>query len=214
MKKKIVFKIISFLLVISFSLFGGYIIIFKYIKHFGIHLSTDRSIAPKNVRIYLQNSPEWNTLKLGNSNLSIGGYGCLLAVIASSMYELGYDYNLKELNKLFKQGNVYTSRGNIIWYKINNLFPKINYKYKRIFGSNTMERDLSNGLLPIVKVKYYQTGIFHWVLIVGSNENGFLVIDPLKQDKKLINLSVHGKVYAYRVLIKNKKDAANSTQKE
>ena len=61
---------------------------------------------------------------------------------------------------------------------------------------------MAQGRLPIVKVKYHKTGIFHWVLIVGANEEEFLIIDPLVQDEEIIELKTHGRVYAYRVLSK------------
>ena len=91
----------------------------------------------------------------------------------------------------------------LIWYKINEAFPEVNYEYSRTFDSKTIEDHLKNNRLPIVNVKIHETGYTHWVVILGSKDGDFLIFDPLNKDKEPIPLSTHGKVYAYRVLVKN-----------
>ena len=81
--------------------------------------------------------------------------------------------------------------------------PQADYKYSRIFSSSTIEKDLKAGLLPIVNVKFHGGGVTHWVLIIGANDEDFLVCDPLNSNMEPIPLSVHGKVYAYRAIVKS-----------
>jgi hypothetical protein len=80
------------------------------------------------------------------------------------------------------------------------VFPEIDYQYARVFSSKNIEGDLAQGLLPIVNVKYYGSGVTHWVIVIGAKDGEFLIYDPANADKKPMNLSVHGKVYAYRVM--------------
>lgn len=174
-----------------------------YIKTFGIHIKPTEVIAPKNVEFFLQNDDRWKEDYLGKSKYTIGGYGCLLSIITSACTTLGYETNPKDLNKLLTENDGYTSSGEIIWYKINETLPDIKYDYTRIFNSGTIMKDLKNGYLPIVMVKYHGTGYQHWVLIIGSTKDDFIIIDPLNKDKEFTPLKTHGKVYYYRVL-KNK----------
>jgi len=197
-------KIVKFI-VVAIILFGLLFTVYcgriLWIKKFGINIKPSEEIQPYTVEFFIQNDNRWKDFNLGNSNFNIGGYGCLLSVIASSCDYLGYETNPKSLNKVFTDGGVYTDSGDVIWYKINETIPNIKYKYKRNFSRNTIQSDLKNGFLPIVMVKYKKTGIYHWVLIVGSTNDDFLIVDPLNQEKELIPLKTHGNVYAYRVLI-------------
>jgi len=139
---------------------------------------------------------------MGNSEYTLGGCGCLIASIATILNNLNLKTDPKELNKLFSENEVYNQSGEVIWYKISDVFPGISYKYERIFGSNTIETNLKQGRLPVVKVRYFKTGIFHWIVIAGSDENDFIIIDPLNKNRKQVGLKTHGKVYAYRILVK------------
>ena len=92
----------------------------------------------------------------------------------------------------------------LIWYKINEILPEVDYRYSRIFDSKTIEKDLEKGLLPIVNVKYYKTGVTHWVMIVGTKDGEFIICDPMDDDHSTRLLSEHGKVFAYCVIEKSK----------
>lgn len=150
---------------------------------------------------YLQNDPEWSGDAMGESGRALGGAGCLVSCISSAAAEIGVPVTPKEVNA--KLGAIGGYQGaEVIWYKINEAFPEIDYRYSRVFTGKTIEKDLANGLLPIVNVKYKGSGITHWVLIVGAKDGEFLAADPLNQDKAPIGLSsTHGKAYAYRVLV-------------
>lgn len=170
-----------------------------YIKNYGLHIKPTSSIKPIQIEYYLQNDNIWSKEKLGKTNYTIGSHGCLLSVIASINSHLYQTTNPKELNDIFIDKDIYDNSGEIIWYKISNALPPLNYSYKRIFSGKTISNNLQENIMSIVKVKYKKHGIFHWVLIVGSTDNDFLIYDPLNADKKYTELyKTHGKVYAYR----------------
>lgn len=191
-----------FIVLILIASFGGYYGRHFWTKTFGLDLKPSQVIAPKVVEVNLQNDSRWSEDLLGNSRYSMGGYGCLVSVLATSITDLGYKINAGDLNRKFSEYGIFTNQGEVIWYKISEVFPDVRYRYQRIFNSGTFENDLREGKLPIVMVKYNKTGVFHWVLIVGADENDFLIVDPLNGSKDYMRLSKHGNVYAYRVLEK------------
>ncbi len=165
----------------------------------GITLTPSRDYEIHPVTYYLQNDPLWADDKLGSTSRSLGGAGCLISCVASAITDLDSAVTPGELNKRLTDVGGF-SGGDLIWYKINEAVPSIDYTYSRVFSAQTIEKDLKQGLLPIVNVKYRGGLVSHWVLIVGAKDGDFLVYDPLNGDKEPIPLSVHGKVYAYRVL--------------
>jgi len=200
--KLLVCLIIVVLIIIIGLVFFMPDIMGQYIKRFGIKLSSDNSIEPLTDIVYLQNDDRWKNEHLAETDFTLGNQGCLTCVIAMELCYLGYDVIPTDVNNSFIENDAYTKNGLLIWYKINTAYPDIEYYYKKSFNSKTISDDLINGLLPIVKVRYKKTGIFHWVLIVGANDDEFLILDPLDNNKEPIELSTHGKVYAYRVLKK------------
>jgi hypothetical protein len=183
--------------------FGAYCARVLFIKNLGTSLVPDKPYSPHDVKVFLQNDPLWSDSYIGNSRFRLGGHGCLVSVLASALNDMGYDLNVKELNSIFTEKEVYDAKGEVIWHKVGQALPGVTYRYQRLFGSATLTRDLEQGRLPLVMVRYHGKGVFHWVLVVGSNDRDFIIVDPLKQDKKPDRLSTHGRIYAYRVLYRN-----------
>ena len=204
-------KIIAVIIIVAGILASAYPASVLYIKNMGISIKPSEAISPYDVEFFLQYDKRWGNEYLSPSNYKLAQRGCLLSIIASSCDYLGFDTNPKDLNKLFVENNVYTAGGEVIWYKINETIPSITYEYSRIFNSKTIMTDLKEGYLPIVLVKYHKTGYNHWVLIIGSTRDDFLIVDPLDMNKKPMPLKTHGKVYSYRVLKDVESADANST---
>ena len=173
-----------------------------WIKTIGIEVKPGKAYEPQKTQFFLQNDPQWKDNLIGQSGLRLGGYGCLVSALTSSISQLGHETTPRELNDLFARNGVYTAGGEVIWYKISEVIPGIKYQYKRVFSSSTLEEDLRQRRLPIVKVRYKRTGVFHWVLVVGADKEDFLIMDPLNPNKEVVSLGTHGKVHAYRVLQK------------
>jgi len=182
---------------ISFAVYAGRVF---YIKTVGILVTPSQDYEVRAVQYYLQNDPDWSGDTIGHSQSSLGGTGCLIACVASGVTDLGVPVTPKELNQQLTVVDGFEV-DNLIWYKINEAFPEVNYTYDRVFSAATLEKDLRAGRLPIINVKYHGNGVTHWVMVVGAKDGEFLVYDPANGDKKPIPLSVHGRVYAYRVLV-------------
>lgn len=199
-------NIVLFILLIACILViavGYYVIASRLIKYNGKELVPSKDYPIHQVTYYLQNDPQWAGDNIGNSSYTMGGAGCLITCVASSICDLGVRIDPQELNnKLTDVGGF--DDAILIWYKIHEAVPEVDYKYSRIFSSRTIEKDLREGRLPIINVKYHGGGVTHWLLVVGSKDGEFMVYDPLNQDKGPIPLSTHGKVYAYRVLDANR----------
>ena len=199
--KKIVLIILACALLI-----GGIVSIYPLkilqTKGTGVKLKPTKVIQPAEVTYYLQNDPEWGADKLGNSSSSMGGSGCLVSSIATAISAYGFSYTPKELNEMFRDNDVYTESGLVIWKNIKNAVHEIDYEYSRTFSVSSIENLLEEGKLPIIEVKYKGFGINHWVVVIGSDGEDFLIMDPLNGAKTPIKLSQHGsRAYAYRVMV-------------
>lgn len=171
------------------------------IRENGLDVTPETVIPPKAVRAFLQNDARWSSDKLGDSEFSLGGHGCLVCCIASSLCGLGIDTDPKSVNEALAKAGAYTPEGEVVWNKLKDAFGA-GYSYRNDFSAGTLEKLLQKGLLPIVRVKYKGTGAEHWVLLVGSGREDFLALDPLEPSGEPIPLKTHGRVYAYRVLEK------------
>lgn len=172
-----------------------------YIKNMGINLVPVKDHPIKIFSYYRQNDPEWQSIAIGNSERKMGSTGCLISCVATSVSQLSSPVTPAEFNSKLTKVDGFQG-ADLIWYKINEAFPNINYRYSRIFNNKTIESDLEKGLLPIVNVKYNKTGVTHWVIIVGAENGEFIICDPLDDGYSTKLLSDHGKVYAYRVIEK------------
>lgn len=188
------------LLVIAGILGGGYAARHFYISHNGITLKAKQDMKPLLTSCYQQNDPLWGSERIGRTSTTIGSQGCLISCAAASITNLGYQITPKELNHKLTAKDGYDG-ANLIWYKIHEAIPEMDYKYSRIFTASTIDRDLKNGYCPLVNVKFRNGGITHWVMIVGAENGEYLVCDPLNPDAEPFPLSEHGKVYSYRVIV-------------
>ena len=187
------------LLFLTFAAGGGYAGRHLYIKNIGIHIYPQKDCVPYDVAHYLQNDAAWKNESIGYSSYSMGGSGCLISSAATSMEALGISITPKELNDRLTAVDGYEG-ADLLWYKISEAVPGVQYRYSRFFSGKTIDSDLAAGFLPIVEVSYYKTGVKHWVLIIGAKNGEYLISDPLNPEKAPMPLSTHGKVYAYRVL--------------
>ncbi|MFA5821160.1 MAG: C39 family peptidase [Candidatus Gracilibacteria bacterium] len=190
-----------------FLVFAFYVSAAFYIKNIGIELDTDKTWDySQEIEYFLQTDPSWANQKLGNSDYTLAEQGCAVADIAMVLRYLGNEIDPELLNKELTKSGAYTENGNLLWYKLEELYP-VEYKFKRVFGAGTVEKDLEEGILPIVRVKYGANEVEHWVLIVGADGNDFLIMDPLNEDKILTKLGGYGKVYAYRAIVEKNERA-------
>lgn len=185
-------------LALSLAVYVGSV---TFIKKSGIQLKPAKDHPVSEQRFDLQNDPRWSSDEIGTSGRQMGGTGCLITSVSTAITNFGIPMDPKQLNRLLSARGGYDG-ADLLWYKIKEAVPGVDYHYQRIFSSRTIERDLEAGLLPIVNVKYHKTGYTHWVLIAGASGGEFLILDPLGDGRTPMRLSEHGKVYAYRVIRK------------
>jgi hypothetical protein len=128
---------------------GYYVLRAKRISWFGIALTPSRDFETREVTYYLQNDPEWARDKIGNTSRTMGSAGCLISCVASAITDLGVTVTPAELNEKLTAIGGY-SGADLIWYKIHEAIPEVNYTYSRTFTAGTTENGLAQGRQPAV----------------------------------------------------------------
>lgn len=172
-----------------------------WIKHQGLYPTTDLEIdLSGEVPYWLQTDAPWADDALGSSGFTVAQQGCAMTDVAMVLSYSGHEVTPETLNITLTEKEGYTAGGYLLWYKLEELYPGMEYTFKRVFTSGTLERDLKQGRLPIVQVDYGTSALEHWVVIVGAGEGDFWAIDPLNSSRALTPLSDYGPIYAYRLV--------------
>ncbi len=160
-----------------------------------VHAGEMISSNPKIV-FYRQDDEQWAAEAMGDSIYTLGKSGCLVSCIASAVTMAGDEKTPYDLNEMFSRQNVYDAEGNLLWDNLRNTGE---YEAE-VFGSVTEElltSLLKEGKYPIVRVRMYGLGNFHYVLIVKAEDGEYYCMDPLRDG--LAPLSLYGnRVYAVR----------------
>lgn len=144
---------------------------------------------------FYQKDERWAEDNLGNSKYKMSDSGCLTTCITSmllmqeiTVFELD-EITPKTVNDYFSENNVYDSEGNLDWIKAGEVLGVefIGCESSE-FKGNGMEKLLNDKKYPIVCVKT-ENGNYHFVLVVGSDENNFLCMDPMNKDGNITPLS-------------------------
>lgn len=182
-------------------------------------------------KIYSQKASAWKNVKLGNSNNTLGDFGCLLTDLSMIARYYDQDVNPKELNAKLRELGGFDSDGNYYWGSITKLFPKISESYKRTdYSLNDSDIDsiknyLLNGCPVMLWIDYNPKTVsnnMHWVIAVdfdSNDEDNFTIIDPIDgQMRSLKNYlgwfipSVRRSVEAYVAYIGDVKKTTPITQ--
>lgn len=170
----------------------------------GIALEPLSQYSAEHVPCYRQKDPLWGKDKLGDSSYTMSGSGCLTTCIAAALtaqHPAAEPLTPGELNRLFSEAGVYNASGDIVWGKIKDALPETEVLVASGVDNREIDQMLAEGKYPAVRVKVHGRGAWHWVLIAGTDENGYLCMDPLNGDEKLIPFSDHGGVaYSMRTV--------------
>lgn len=160
-----------------------------------VHAGEMISSNPKIV-FYRQDDERWAAETMGDSAYTLAESGCLVSCIASAVTMMGNEKTPYALNEMFSGQNVFDAEGNLLWDNLRNTGE---YEAE-VFGSVTEElltSLLKEGKYPIVRVRMYGLGNFHYVLIVKAEAGEYYCMDPLRDG--LVPLSLYGnRVYAVR----------------
>ena len=123
--------------------------------------------------------------------------GCLVTCLccAMSMQNI-MQITPKELNRLLSEQHGYDTESNLQWEILEKLTET-----EVIFDNADISALLYDGIYPVVRVRMYGIGSFHYVLIVGSQDDTYVCIDPLQEENVLVSLGNYGnRIYAVRWL--------------
>ena len=158
-----------------------------------VHAGEMISSNPKIV-FYRQDDERWAAETMGDSAYTLAESGCLVSCIASAVTMMGNEKTPYSLNEMFS--GHFDAEGNLLWDNLRNTGE---YEAE-VFGSVTEElltSLLKEGKYPIVRVRMYGLGNFHYVLIVKAEAGEYYCMDPLRDG--LVPLSLYGnRVYAVR----------------
>lgn len=163
-----------------------------------------RDIKPENrfpiedaVVQYRQDDERWSGEKLGTSEYTMKSSGCLVTCISAALsMERAEEVTPGELNRQFSEADVYDTDGNLLW---NPLRETGEYEADvcQDVSSAIIEDYLREGKYPIARVRMNGIGNYHYVLIVGADEDSFLCMDPLRDEITPLSHYLN-RVYALR----------------
>lgn len=160
-----------------------------------VYAKEDVVPAPEIV-LYRQDDKRWADEILGDSGYTMGKSGCLVSCIASAVTMTKEEKTPFALNEEFTVYNVFDAEGNILWDALRNTGEYEVDVYKEA-TEEVLTECLSDGRYPIVRVRMYGLGNFHYVLIVKAENGEFYCMDPLEDE--LTKLSKYGnRIYAVR----------------
>lgn len=142
---------------------------------------------------YSQRDPRWSSIKLGTSSVTIGGYGCLITAASMMVNYFGKMSDPKKMNEDLLRVGGYYKDNLFIFDKINDIYPDIVLDDVWV---PTVSDDVSSRIdvaletkRPVIVMVDYNiaTDLLdqHWVIIVGKNENGYVIVDPIDGVEKL-----------------------------
>lgn len=187
-------KIIALIIVIAFIV-TGIIAVYLYKNRYAEKITPSAEITADNLAAFYQKDDLWKNDSLGESEYHMGDSGCLTTCIASvllmqniSVDEIP-DITPGTLNEFFSNNNVYDEEGNLQWdaagSALNVTFIK---KETSEISQTELENLIERNVYPIVCVKMPSSGNYHFVLLVGSDEQSFLCMDPLNKDKNIVSM--------------------------
>lgn len=148
---------------------------------------------------YRQDDETWAADLLGDSRFTMKSSGCLVTCIASAVsMETGAVITPGALNQIFSDHQVYDSEGNIQWAAIGEIEGYAADVFSEV-SETQIAQCLASGHYPIVRVRMRGLGNYHYVLVVGAEDEDYICMDPLENE--LTKLSRYrNRVYAVRVV--------------
>ncbi|MBQ8435038.1 MAG: hypothetical protein IJX24_03385 [Oscillospiraceae bacterium] len=199
--KKLIYLLLCGVLIIMIVAGGLYL----YKNRNAETVIPENQISSSDTVFFYQKDKRWAEDNLGSSKYKMSDSGCLVTCIASMvlMQEIEVsgleEITPKTLNEYFSENGVYDSEGNLDWTKAGEVLGvEFVGCESSEFKGNGMEKLLNNKEYPIVCVKT-ENGNYHFVLVVGSDEDNFLCMDPMNEEGETVSLSrFDDKIYSVR----------------
>jgi len=142
------------------------------------------------IRPISQRNSQWKDKLLGTSTVStIGNYGCLLTCCAMLCRYFGKDTDPERLNEEMKKVKGFYQGSYWLWGKLTEVYPDITFDWN-VYNDGQcadipaplelVDKLLDDQTPVIVKVDFSPTaGVQdHWVLIIGKENDSYLINDP------------------------------------
>lgn len=166
-------------------------------------LVPEKALESPEVVWFMQKDPRWAKDHLGTAKDTMESSGCLVSALAAGLdmeaSERGMDFSMTagELNQRFSEAQVYNENGAIVWDRIPEAIPGAKCHLAAKATAREIDELLESGIYPAVKVRIGGLGAYHWVLLVGSDGEDYLCMDPLSEEETLVPLSefwsrIHG----------------------
>lgn len=133
-----------------------------------------------------QNDEKWKNTKLGNSNETIGGWGCLLTSVTMMLNGLGYSETPETVNEKMKAHGGFQGAF-FIPSVLPYVFPNVQYKSMQPCQSSpapvgSIDTAIAAGKPVILQVDWSkQAGIqTHFVLVKEKKDDDYVIYDPYK----------------------------------
>ena len=153
--------------------------------------------------IHLQADPKWGSAKIGGSGEAMRRVGCTICCLSMALTHHGIPVDPMGLNEKLKEANGFTYRGWVIWDAVRRVSDgTVSIVIPEIPTNEDIEGALDEGNPVLVKV-LLKSGIQHWVLLVGRDQQEYLMKDPLGDGTSLGRLSSIGSdILAVRIAMK------------
>jgi len=171
--------------------------------------STDATHPPEfrlaDTYSFRQNDMIWGGQTIGETTQSLFNYGCTITSVAMASSNLMQTkITPSDVEASLQQHGGFTKSGLLIW---DRLQPATNGRVRAIVAAkanhNSIQKCAAKDGYPVVKIKL-SNGIIHWVLIVGSAEQDYLIRDPLvggPNDAPIWLSQRSDNIYALRCLV-------------
>lgn len=144
-----------------------------------------------------QSGQSWSSIKIGNTNSTLGQIGCLVTSIAILIEKSGCNTTINPFNpgtflEALNNNNAFDSGGNLQYAGVTKAVP--NFKY----AGNVNLRDKSRNEKLALITQYFNQGYYltievkgatpgnqHWVAITGINGNNVIIVDPARDGTDL-----------------------------
>lgn len=129
---------------------------------------------------YRQDNPIWARDKIGDTDDSLMAYGCTISGVAMAASNLTQtEISPQLLNQQLSDVGGFTERGWLIWSKVSEVTEgKVQAEYYDAPNHADIQSCMYEGGYPLLKI-YLPGQIVHWVTVVGSTSDEYLIRDPL-----------------------------------
>jgi hypothetical protein len=161
-----------------------------------ILVSTNAPITP----YHLQADEQWAGVLLGGSGERFADVGCTVCCVSMAFTHLGFPISPKELNAELIMLDGYTDRGWLKWHAASAVTRgTITFTIPK-HPTHALIDDAIKAKQPVIAKVLLWESMPHWVLIVGKDQNEYLIKNPLHQDRTLQKLSeISSRIHSVRI---------------